>query len=114
MGGPGQVFIIIDALDECPNDNTERRDLCAVLKEMKAWATANLHTLVTSRREVDLVEALNPLSTIDPISIQGGVVKSDIRMFVQTELSNDLKLQKWPTNIRYEIEEALVKGAEGM
>jgi hypothetical protein len=47
-------FIIIDALDECPKENGERSDLCDVSREMKEMAASNWHTLVTSRKEVDL------------------------------------------------------------
>jgi hypothetical protein len=114
-GGPRHIFIIIDALDECPNGTTERSDLCAALNEIMGWKTTlNLHVLVTSRRETDLVEGLSPLCTINPICIQDEVVKSNVRKFVQAQLSNDSKLKKWSTEIQHEIEETLVEGAKGM
>jgi hypothetical protein len=109
-----QSFIIIDALDECPNSGDERGDLCDILEELHSWAQPNLHLLVTSRKEVDLCDALESLVTLGPISIQGGVVKSDIRKYVRSQLESDSKLKKWSDEIQTEIEETLVEGAQGM
>ncbi|KFY91042.1 hypothetical protein V500_04822 [Pseudogymnoascus sp. VKM F-4518 (FW-2643)] len=108
------VFIIIDALDECPNEGGERGDLCDCLITIKEWAASNLHVLVTSRSLVELTDSLDALCTIASISIEGAAVESDIRKFIRTQLSNDRKLQKWPTEIQGEIEKALTHGAQGM
>lgn len=108
------VFIIIDALDECPSEGGERSDLCDSLRAMKEWAASNLHVLVTSRSLIELTNSLDALCTIDSISIEGAVVESDIRKLIRTQLSNDRKLQKWPTEIQGEIENALSCGAQGM
>ena len=110
--GHKNTFLIIDALDECPNQNAERSDLCNVLREIKEWAASNLHVLVTSRRYVDLVESLDPL--FDSISIQGPEVQSDIRRFIRSELSKNKRLSTWPADIRNEMERTLVQGANGM
>jgi hypothetical protein len=110
----GQAFIIIDALDECPSYDEERTQLFAVLKEFSTWKLPNLHILVTSRREPDIVEALTPLVTSPPVCIQFEQVDADIRIHVKTQLANDPKLKKWSPQIKEEIETALVKGADGM
>lgn len=112
--GHKNTFLIIDALDECPNQNAERSDLCNVLRVIKEWAASNFHVLVTSRRAVDLVESLDPLCTIGSISIQGPEVQSDIRRFIRSELSKNKRLSTWPADIRNEIEHTLVQGANGM
>jgi hypothetical protein len=109
-----QTFIIIDALDECPNSGGERADLCGILAKFHSWARPNLHLLVTSRKEVDLCEALEPFVTLGPMSIQDNVVKSDIRKYVRSQLASDPWLKKWSGEIQTEIEEALVEGAKGM
>ncbi|KFZ01436.1 hypothetical protein V501_10001 [Pseudogymnoascus sp. VKM F-4519 (FW-2642)] len=108
------VFIIIDASDECPSEGGERSDLCDSLRAMKEWAARNLHVLVTSRSLIELTNSLDALCTIDSISIEGAVVESDIRKFIRTQLSNDRKLQKRPTEIQGEIENAPSCGAQGM
>jgi hypothetical protein len=109
-----QTFIIIDALDECPNIGDDRADLCSILQQLHSWAHPRLHLLVTSRKEVDLCEALESLVTFPPISIQGSVVKSDIRRFVRSQLESDSKLKKWSDEIKEEVEKALIEGAGGI
>ena len=45
------VFIVADALDECPNNGTVRRDLLEQIKDMITQSSSNVHLLVTSRSE---------------------------------------------------------------
>lgn len=106
--------IIIDALDECPNAEEERAELCNILKELNSWGNEKLHILVTSRKEADLTEALLPIVTQEPIGIQGSAIDTDIRQFVKTQLQTNSKLSKWPTEIQAEIERTLVKKSGGM
>jgi hypothetical protein len=108
------IYIIIDALDECPNVKEERAELCNILKELNSWGNERLHVLVTSRKEADLAEALLPIVTQKPISIQGSVVDMDIRKFVRSQLQTNSKLSKWPTEIQAEIEQTLVRKSSGM
>ncbi len=109
-----QTFIIIDALDECPSTTSERADLLDLVRRIHSWAQPNLHLLVTSRKEVDIREALESIITLGPISIQAGNIESDIRKYVRSQLESDSKLKKWQGEIRTEIEDSLVKGADGM
>jgi hypothetical protein len=108
------AYIIIDALDECPNAEEERAELCNILKELNSWGNEKLHVLVTSRKEADLTEALLPIVTQEPIGIQGSAVDTDIRQFVRTQLQTNSKLSKWPTEIQAEIERTLVEKSGGM
>jgi hypothetical protein len=109
----GHVFIVIDALDECPKGE-ERDSLLAVLSNIKSRTMYNLHTLVTSRRELDVEENLAPLITSQPISLQGVEVDGDIQAHISSVLATDPKLKKWPEDIKQEIEVTLTKGANGM
>ncbi len=108
------TFLIIDALDECPNNSGEREELCSALAKMKEWSASNLHILVTGRREADLIEPLDPLCTTDPIYIQGAAVQSDIRKFVRSQLTQNKRLRTWSAETQDEIEQTLVEGANGM
>ncbi|CAG8957981.1 hypothetical protein HYFRA_00000324 [Hymenoscyphus fraxineus] len=108
-----EVFLVLDALDECPNDKAERDQLCQILIQIKGWGLQKLHTIITSRPEDDLKKSLTPLATSTPISIEDSVVKSDIQLFVKASLSQS-KLKEWPADFRNEIEETLVNGAHGM
>jgi hypothetical protein len=103
------TYIILDALDEC----TERKQLLELIDEITQWNLQKLHVLVTSRRERDIEEGLKCLLE-DQICIQSTLVNADIRLHIHEKIQCDRKLSKWSAQIQDEIEEALMRGANGM
>ena len=110
----GQVFIIIDALDECPMETGERKKLLSTLHEISSWSLHNVHLLVTSRKEQDIERVLSCLVTRPPICIQSDQITNDVRLYVRSQLATDPDLQKWPNVMKEDIEATLVEGAHGM
>jgi hypothetical protein len=104
-----QIFIILDALDEC----REREELLGLIENIVNCELEMLHLLVTSRRENDIEETLTPLVT-GQICIQSALVDADIRIHIREQLQNDTKLKRWPENVRIEIEKTLMDRANGM
>lgn len=107
------IYIILDALDECD----DRHELLMNLEQIVSWEDVNLHVLVTSRREIDIDEALTPLSNSrNRISIQSTLVNDDIRIYVQDRLQVDRKLKRWQKdlNMQREIENTLMSKVDGM
>lgn len=107
------IYIILDALDECD----DRHELLTNLEQIVSWEDVNLHVLVTSRREIDIDEALTPLSNSrNRISIQSTLVNDDIRIYVQDRLQVDRKLKRWQKdlNMQREIENTLMSKVDGM
>ena len=107
------VFIILDALDECPK-NGEREQLLVALSEIMSQSCGNLHVLVTSRREPDIEQSLLPLLTHPAISVHGSGLDLDIKMYISWQLATDSRLKKWSAEIKSEIENSLTAGANGM
>lgn len=107
------VFIVIDALDECPKDG-ERGELLDSISDIKSRLIDNFHMLVTSRREPDIEAVLLTLATTPAISLQGSHVDMDIQAHISHQLATDPKLKKWSPEIKHEIELALTTGANGM
>ena len=103
------LYIIVDALDEC----LERQDLLQFLSELRSWNSANTHVFVTSRKEEDIKDVLNPLAT-HQIPLEESVIQEDIATYVKHHVQNDYRLSKWTENVRNDIENALLKGAKGM
>jgi hypothetical protein len=99
LGEFEETFIIFDALDEC----NEREKLLLLLEKLNSWGTEKLYVLVTSRKERDIEETLESLVTSE-IYLQSAVVDVDIHTYLTKRLQNDLKLRKWPANVRGEIE----------
>jgi hypothetical protein len=106
------VFIIIDALDECPK-NGERVEILPLIPDI-GTRSPNLHLLVTSRPEPDIVDFLTPLLTSPGIPIWGGQVDSDIKLYIANQLTTNPRLKKWPEIIKADIEASLCTGANGM
>lgn len=110
------IFLVLDALDECPKfgDDGQRAELLKVLKIIHSFESSNIHLLVTSRQEIDIREALAPLLSVPALSIQGATTASDIQTYIRGQLSLEPKLKCWPEDVKLEIEMALAAGADGM
>jgi hypothetical protein len=62
-----QVYIIIDALDECPNISgmpTPREQVLEFLTYLVQLKLPNVHICVSSRFEVDIRKVLEPLASL--------------------------------------------------
>jgi hypothetical protein len=108
-----QVFVVIDALDEC----TQRSELMDMLETVDGWQLDNLHLLITSRKERDIERSLNGyVMEENAICLQRDVVDPDIQRYVKKRLHDDKSLAKWNKDavVRQEIEAALMSGARGM
>jgi hypothetical protein len=76
----GEVYILMDALDECPEKNGERSELFAMLQDILEWKKQNVHILVVSRKENDLNETLEPLRTM-PHLLESRIIDEDTEKF---------------------------------
>jgi len=108
LEGFGDVFIMIDSLDEC----AERRKLTSWIAATCARATGNVHLLVSSRPEHEIMTALLPICT-DNLSVHE-VVDRDIEIYLDLLLETDPDFSRWPPETRAEIKEKLMKGSHGM
>ena len=105
----GVVYMVLDALDECSN----RSSLLQGLQECHRWGLPTLRILTTSRKEPDIEDCMIK-SAACHVCLEESVVDSDIRIFVQEQILKDSKLSIWPSEIRDEIKQALLEGANGM
>lgn len=102
-----ETFVILDALDECK----ERASLLEDIEEMAGWQMEKLHILVTSRRENDIKESLEPLiNDENVVCIQSELVNDDVRAYVHERLLTDRGLRRWQKKpeVRQEIETTLM------
>jgi hypothetical protein len=108
-----EIYIVLDALDECTN----RTELMTILERIIGLKLKGSHLLVTSRKERDIESSLETIvDTQNVICLQSELVDRDISTYIRQRLSDDKSLSKWQKDpdIRHEIEMALVKGAQGM
>ena len=103
-----RLYLILDALDEC----SERGKLLDIISQIvRAKDHANL--FVTSRKEKDITDALQGIFG-SQLDLRGDLIDADIDLHVRRCLESDRCLQKWNAQIKQEILEALVQGADGM
>jgi hypothetical protein len=116
---PGQVpiYLVLDALDECPNTTgmpSSRDKVLALVEELDKLNLPNLRLCVTSRPEIDIRTALEPL-TATRISLhdQDGQQK-DIIDFVNSIVHSDKNMRRWRDEDKKMVIETLLKRADGM
>jgi hypothetical protein len=109
VGSFQHVYVVIDALDECQ----DQEQLLPLIEEIVEWKLGNLHILATSRHERDIEDCIGPLVSAQ-INLHSVQVNADIHTHLWERLKNDSKLKKWPAKIHGQIEAALMDGAHGM
>ena len=106
-------FVVLDALDECSACD----GLFDILRQMRSWGITALRVLMTSRREVEIEEALEELVLHDSRTcLESHLVDKDIRTYVHERLSKDKSFRRWQKDqdIQEEIEMTLGRKARGM
>ena len=94
------IYLIIDALDECPftdKQSSPRHQVLTLVKKFVKLNLPNLRICVTSRSEPDIQATLEPLtSTSNIISLHDeSGQKGDIVNFVRSEVSFCANIWEW-------------------
>jgi hypothetical protein len=118
MSGFSDVYIVIDALDECPVLKYERRRLLDTIRRIATAAPDNLHLFCTSRKETDIDAVLSPLlspperNSID-LTVARDDIDADIGLYIDSMLGSP-DFDSWPDDVKMEVREVLVERADGM
>lgn len=116
---PGQapVYIVLDALDECPNTESLEPPREKVLKLVAALVGAdfpNLHLCVTSRPEADITPVLDPLC-LHSVSIhRESGQRGDIDNYIMSFVHNDPLMKSWKAEDKQLVIDVLTEKADGM
>jgi len=102
------AYIVLDALDECP----ERMKLLELVEEIISWKFERLHVLATGRRERDFLERLEPRAS-GTFNIQN-LIREDIRIYVQERLRSQFTSKKWLPKVQGTVEQRLIENSDGM
>jgi hypothetical protein len=106
IGSFQAVYIVFDALDECP----ERSRFLTLIKEFHEWGFDKLHLLATSRKERDIEETLSGLISHE-VPLDESLVDGDIRVHVSRTLEDNFRCSAEEKEM---VKTTLVKGAHGM
>jgi hypothetical protein len=118
---PGQLptYIIIDALDECPNNTgtpSAREKVLDLVEDLVRANNSNLFICITSRPEQDINTALNPLTPpLCCVSLhEEGGQREDISSYVHFFVQNDRAMRRWRAEDKELVIHVLSERAQGM
>ena len=117
ISGPGPIYLVIDALDECPKDSgipSSREKVLKTVKELVGLPHPNLRLCVTSRPEYDIRTTLEPLVT-QQVSLHDEIgQKQDINDYITSVVRLDEKMKRWRDDDKNMVIEKLTQRADGM
>jgi hypothetical protein len=113
------TYLIVDALDECPNTSgipTARAQVLGLVKELLVLHLSNLRICITSRPEIDIKTSLRPLAS-HSVSLHDEIgQKNDIADYIKSVVYSDADTmkKKWRADEKELVIETLSEGADGM
>ncbi|KAF8532006.1 hypothetical protein JB92DRAFT_2781150, partial [Gautieria morchelliformis] len=103
------VYIIFDALDECP----ERSRFLTATKDIHNWKIDTLHLLAMSRKERDIEDTLSGLISHE-VPMDERLIDGDIRVHLSRTLEDDIKFNMCTAEEKEMVMTTLMEGAHGM
>lgn len=115
--GQGPVYIVVDALDECPNSHgipPPRQQVLRIMEELINLGLPHLHICITSRPEFDIREIFEKL---EPRSVslhdEAGQIQ-DIAQYIKSVVSSDILMRDWPREEKELVISTLSEQGGGM
>ena len=113
-----QIWIVLDALDECKTRKGGQHDsLLPWIRSLTDAKLDHVHLLVTSRPEHDIEKAFQYLASTDSIvRLESKLVFDDISTYVHARVREHSGLERWRgrPDVQDEIEKKLRERANGM
>jgi NACHT domain len=110
-------YLILDALDECPNNSgmpSPREQVLDLVKDLVELSLPNLHICVTSRPEIDIRDALEPLTSLRVSLHDQTEQRKDIIQYVRSVVYSDAKIRRYRKEDKILVIETLSERADGM
>jgi hypothetical protein len=117
LPGQGPIYIIIDALDECPDASgtpSAREEVLELVEELVDLNLPNLHLCVASRPEIDIRKTLEPLGPLQVSLHDESGQKNDIVEYIKSVVYSDRKMRSWRDGDKQLVIQALSEKADGM
>jgi hypothetical protein len=116
---PGQapIYIIVDAVDECPNLSgtpSAREEVLELIEELVDLKLPNVHLCVASRPEVDIRMVLGPLTSLKISLHDESGQKEDIIEYIKYAICTDRRMRRWREEDQNLVIDTLSQNADGM
>jgi hypothetical protein len=114
-----QIFIILDALDECPSHTgtpSAREKVLGFVEDLVLSDHANLSMCITSRPEEDIRAVLNPLTSASSrVSLhEESGQRDDIKNYIRSFVYSDRVMRRWRGEDKELVIRTLSEKANGM
>jgi len=116
LRGQAPVYLIVDALDECPNTSlpSHRDQVLGLLEDLVNSKLPNLRICVTSRPETDIKPILETL-TFRSVSLHDeSGQKEDIEKYIKSIVNTDRRMRRWSSVHKQLVIDVLTDRADGM
>ena len=115
----GPIYLIMDALDESPTTPgipSARERVLQLLKELVKLNLPKLHICVTSRPEIDIRNAIEPLTSLRVSLHDQTGQKEDIADYVRSIIYSDLdtNMKRWKMEDKEFVVKTLAERSDGM
>ena len=117
MASEEQIYLVLDAIDECSNNtdtSSAREEVLALVKDLVELRLPNLRLCITSCPESDIRAALEPLATQQLCLDNESGHKQDIIDYVTFVIRSDQMMQKWRNEDKDAAIEKLTEKVDGM
>ena len=115
--GPRPLYLVIDALDECPSTSSlssHHEKLLSFLEDLVEAQLPNLRICVTSGPEVSIKAILEPLAFRSVSLDDESGHKGDIVKYIESIVNTNKNMQKWNPEHKQLVIDVLTKKADGM
>ena len=117
LPGQGPIYIVIDALDECPNvlgSPSAREEVLELIGELVDLKLPNLHLCAASRLEIDIRIVLEPLTTFKVSLHDESGQKEDIIRYIESIVHSDTNMRRWNEDDQQLVVVTLSHKSDGM
>ena len=116
---PGQapIYLVVDGLNECSNTSvipSPREKVLMLLEDLVDSKLQNLRICITSRTEIDIKEALEPLTSCSVCLHDASGQRKDIDEYIKSVVNTDPKMRKWEATDRELVINVLTKNSDGV
>ncbi|KAH9013199.1 hypothetical protein EDB85DRAFT_2098425 [Lactarius pseudohatsudake] len=115
--GQTPIYLVLDAVDECLNTSgmpSPREKVLRLVKELVELKLSNLHLCITSRPEIDIRNALEPLAAHRISLHDESGQNADIANYVSSVVYSDSRMRRWRAEERDLVVGTLSAKADGM
>ena len=115
--GQGPIYIIIDAIDECPDTNgtpSVREEILGLIDELVNLDLPNVYLCVASRPEIDIRNAIEPLKPLQISLHDEDGQKNDIIEYIKSVMYSDENMRNWREEDKQLVIDMLSSKADGM